>query len=102
VSALVNDANALVAVLQDRDLDVRAACALALLALLTGQDAEPAEGSDGTDGRWRIARKVAEDRGDLRRGPRGPAYRKASEARRDEYRAHAAADPGPGSSPMRN
>jgi hypothetical protein len=23
---------------------------------------EPAEGSDGRDGRWRIARKVAEDR----------------------------------------
>jgi hypothetical protein len=27
-----------------------------------GQDLEPAEGSDRTDGRWRIARKVAEDR----------------------------------------
>ena len=33
-----------------------------MLALVTGQDVEPAEGSDGTDGRWRIARKVAEDR----------------------------------------
>ena len=62
VSALVNDANALVAALQDRDLDERAASALALLALVAGQDVEPAEGSDGTDGRWRIARKVAEDR----------------------------------------
>ncbi len=47
------------AVLQDRDLDERAASALALLAMVAGQDVEPAEGSDGTDGRWRIARKVA-------------------------------------------
>jgi hypothetical protein len=30
--------------------------------LIAGQDFEPAEGSDGTNGRWRIARKVAEDR----------------------------------------
>ena len=36
--------------------------AVALLALVAGQDVEPAEGWDGTDGRWRIARKVAEDR----------------------------------------
>ena len=59
VSAPVNDAKTLVAVLQDRDLDERAASALALLAMVAGQDVEPAEGSDGTDGRWRIARKVA-------------------------------------------
>src|SRR5712692_9301829 len=62
VSALVNDANALVAALEGRRLDERAAGALALLALVAGQDVGPAEGSDGTDGRWRIARKVTEDR----------------------------------------
>src|SRR5215207_4475391 len=62
VSALVNDANALVDAVRDDDLDESAAQALALLALVAGQDVEPAEGSDGTDGRWRIARKVAEDR----------------------------------------
>ena len=62
VSALVNDANALLAVLEDRELDDQGARALGLLALAAGQDVEPAEGSDGTDGRWRIARKVAEDR----------------------------------------
>ena len=50
VSALVNDANAVVAALQDRDLDERAASALALLALVAGQDVEPAEGSDGPTG----------------------------------------------------
>jgi hypothetical protein len=93
VSALVNDANALVAVLHDRDLDERAASALALLALVAGQDVEPAEGSDGTDGRWRIARKVAEDRVISTVDPDARHTRKSPEARRDGYRAHLAADP---------
>jgi hypothetical protein len=93
VSALVNDANALVAVLQDRDLEERAASALALLALVAGQDVEPAEGSDGTDGRWRIARKVAEDRVISTVDPDARHTRKSGEARRDGYRAHVAADP---------
>src|SRR5699024_2966897 len=64
VSALVNDANALVGALAEVDLseDPEAESALALLALVAGQDVEPAEGSDGTDGRWRIARKVAPGR----------------------------------------
>ena len=60
VSALVNDANALLAVFAEVDRDESAesvAAALALLALVAGQDVEPAEGSDGTDGRWRIARR---------------------------------------------
>jgi hypothetical protein len=48
VSALVNDANALVAALEDAELDERAQAAVALLALVAGQDVEPAEGSDGT------------------------------------------------------
>jgi Transposase domain (DUF772)/Transposase DDE domain len=93
VSALVSDANAVVAALQDRDLDERAASALALLALVAGQDVEPAEGSDGTDGRWRIARKVAEDRVISIVDPDARHTRKSPEARRDGYRAHVAADP---------
>src|SRR2546430_1828777 len=60
VSALVSDANAVVAAFADAKLDEAAASAVALLALVAGQDLEPAEGSDGTDRRWRIARKVAE------------------------------------------
>ena len=60
VSALVNDANALVEALKEAELDPPAASGVALLALVAGQDVEPAEGSDGTDGRWRIARNVAE------------------------------------------
>ena len=41
VSALVSDANALVAALEGGDLDERAASAVALLALVAGQDVEP-------------------------------------------------------------
>ena len=96
VSALVSDANAVVAALEGRDLDERAASALALLALVAGQDVEPAEGSDGTDGRWRIARQVAGDRVISTVDPDARHTRKSPEARRDGYRAHLAADPGTG------
>ena len=96
VSALVNDANAVVAALDAEDLDERAASAVALLALVAGQDVEPAEGSDGTDGRWRIARQVAEDRVISTVDPDARHTRKSGEARRDGYRAHLAADPGTG------
>ena len=96
VSALVNDANAVVAALEGRELDERAACAVALLALVAGQDVEPAEGSDGRDGRWRIARKVAEDRVISVNDPDARHTRKSPEARRDGYRAHVAADPDTG------
>jgi Transposase domain (DUF772)/Transposase DDE domain len=93
VSALVNDANALIGALQDAELEEEAASALALLALVAGQDVEPAEGSDGTGGRWRIARKVTEDRVVSTVDPDTRHTRKSSEARRDGYRAHVAADP---------
>ena len=91
VSALVNDANALAAALKDQELDEQAASALGLLALVAGQDVEPAEGSDGTDGRWRIARKVAEDRVISVNDPEARHTRKSPENRRDGYRAHVAA-----------
>ena len=93
VSALVNDANALVEALRPEDPGQPEAPAVALLALVAGQDVEPAEGSDGTDGRWRIARKVAEDRVVSTVDPDARHTRKSPEARRDGYRAHLAADP---------
>jgi Transposase domain (DUF772)/Transposase DDE domain len=96
VSALVNDANALVAALASAELEEPAASAVALLALVAGQDVEPAEGSDGRDGRWRIARKVAEDRVISTVDPEARHTRKSPEARRDGYRAHVAAEPGTG------
>ena len=93
VSALVNDANAVVAAVKDAELDEPAASAVALLALVAGQDVEPAEGSDGTGGRWRIAQKVAEDRVISTVDPDARHTRKSGQARRDGYRAHLAADP---------
>ena len=96
VSALVNDAAAVVAAFQDATLEEPAASALALLALVAGQDVEPAEGSDGRDGRWRIARKVAGDRVISTVDPQARHTRKSPEARRDGYRAHVAADPDTG------
>jgi IS5 family transposase len=93
VSALVNDATALVDAFAGAKLDEQAASAVALLALVAGQDVEPAEGSDGTDGRWRIARKVAEDRVISTVDPDARHTRKSPEARRDGYRAHVAACP---------
>ncbi|MFI5081772.1 MAG: transposase [Streptosporangiales bacterium] len=93
VSALVNDATALVEALRPEDPGQPEAPAVALLALVAGQDVEPAEGSDGTDGRWRIARKVAEDRVVSTVDPDARHTRKSPEARRDGYRAHLAADP---------
>jgi hypothetical protein len=95
VSALVNDANAVVAAFADVKLgdDADAEFALALLALVAGQDVEPAEGSDGTDGRWRIARKVAPSRVVSTVDPEARHTRKSPEARRDGYRAHVAAEP---------
>jgi len=93
VSALVNDAGALLAALDDAELDEQAQTAVALLALVAGQDVEPAEGSDGTDGRWRIARKVAADRVISTVDPDARHTRKSPESRRDGYRAHLAAEP---------
>src|SRR6266699_183827 len=93
VSGLVNDATALVAALQDGELDERAQAAVALLALVAGQDVEPAEGSDGTDGRWRIARKVAPDRVISTVDTEARHTRKSKSKRRDGFRGHVAAEP---------
>ena len=96
VSALVNDANALVEVFAGVDpgeWGEQAQGALVLLALVAGQDVEPAEGSDGSDGRWRIARKVAPDRVVSTADPNARHTRKSPENRRDGYRAHVTAEP---------
>ncbi|HEU5421685.1 MAG TPA: IS1182 family transposase [Streptosporangiaceae bacterium] len=93
VSALVSDANALVAALSGGELAEEAASAVALLALVAGQDVEPAEGSDGTDGRWRIARRVAQDRVISVNDTDARHTRKSPENRRDGYRAHVVACP---------
>jgi Transposase domain (DUF772)/Transposase DDE domain len=96
VSGLVNDATALVDALAGTELTPERSEAVALLALVAGQDVEPADGSDGTDGRWKIARKVAEDRMISTVDPEARHTRKSPEARRDGYRAHLVAEPGTG------
>jgi hypothetical protein len=103
VSALVNDANALVAALGEIELseDADAEFALALLALVAGQDVEPAEGSDGTDGRWRIAHRVAPDRVVSTVDADARHTRKSPENRRDGYRHMWPPTPRPASSPTR-
>jgi IS5 family transposase len=93
VSALVNDANAVVAAFAEAELGEGPAAALALLALVAGQDVEPAEGSDGRDGRWRIARKVAPDRVISTVDPQARHTRKSPSNRKDGYRAHLVAEP---------
>src|SRR5689334_8602865 len=77
-------------------LDPKAAQALALLALVAGQDVEPADGSDGTDGRWRIARKVAEDRTISTVDVEARHVHKSVHHRRDGYKAHLSVEPDTG------
>jgi hypothetical protein len=96
VSALVNDAGIITAVLDSGAINDKAAQAVALLALIAGQDVEPAEGSDGTDGRWRIARKVAADRVVSVVDPDSRHVHKSRHRRQDGYKAHVAIEPGTG------
>jgi len=99
VSALVNDALALLAAL-DVDAITKAggkpAEAVALLALVAGQDVEPAEDSDGTDGRWRIARKTAPDRVISTVDPDTRHAHKTRERRQDGFKAHVVVEPDTG------
>ena len=111
VSALVNDATLIIDTLHrthdgdgDGDGDgghldpktERAEQALALLALVAGQDVEPADGSDGTDGRWRIARRVAEDRTISTVDTQARHVHKSVHHRRDGFKAHLAVEPDTG------
>jgi hypothetical protein len=96
VSALVSDATTIIAALANAKLEDQAAQAVALLALIAGQDVEPAQGSDGTDGRWRIARKVAEDRVISTVDPQARHVHKTVHQRQDGYKGHVAVEPDTG------
>jgi IS5 family transposase len=99
VSALVEDALALLVGLDVAAITAAggaAAEAVALLALVAGQDVEPAEGSDGTDGRWRIARKVAYDRVISTVDPEARHAHKTVERRQDGFKAHLVIEPDTG------
>jgi IS5 family transposase len=99
VSALVNDALALLAVLDVGTLQEQGgkpAEAVTLLALVAGQDVEPAEGSDGTDGRWRIAQRTAPDRVISVVDPETRHAHKSRERRQDGFKAHVVVEPDTG------
>ena len=93
VSALVNDANALVAAFTDAKLEEAAASRWRCWPWSPGRTSSPPRAATAPDGRWRIARKVAEDRVISTVDPDARHTRKSPEARRDGYRAHVAADP---------
>lgn len=92
VSALVNDALALLAVLPAQRPGP-AADALGLLALVAGQDVEPAEGSDGSDGRWRIARRTAPGRVVSVTDPDARHVHKNRARHQDGFKAHVSFEP---------
>src|SRR4051812_3150454 len=96
VDALVTDAHRLLGHLPEAQLGPREAEAVALLALVAGQDVEPAAGSDGTDGRWRIARKVAEDRVISTVDPDARHAHKTVHRRTDGFTAHLVVEPDTG------
>ncbi len=103
VTALVNDALALLAGLDTEAITAaggKPAEAIALLALVAGQDVEPAEGSDGTDGRWRIARRVAPDRVISTVDPEARHAHKTVERRQDGFKAHVVIEPDTGLATM--
>jgi Transposase DDE domain/Transposase domain (DUF772) len=89
VTGLVNDALAVLAAVDELDLDAEQAEAVALLALVAGQDVEPGE----RPGTWRIARKVAHDRVISTVDPQARHTRKTSAQRRDGYKGHVAVEP---------
>lgn len=97
VSELVDDANELVWAAEDLiaeglELTEAQADAVALLALVAGQDVEPGDGP----GRWRIARRTAEDRVISTVDPESRHAHKTRRAYRDGYKAHVAAEPDTG------
>ena len=96
VSALVGDAMVLVGAFADAELDATAEQAVALLALVAGQDVEPAEGSDGTDGRWRIARRVAENRVISTVDTEARHVHKTVHHRQDGFKGHVVVEPDTG------
>ncbi len=89
VSALVNDALAIIAALGGRALSDDQADAVGLLALVAGQDVEPGE----EEGTWRIAQRVAADRVISTVDPEARHMHKSRSEYRDGYKAHLAVEP---------
>jgi len=92
VSALVNDALALMEATEHAELSPEQQDAIGLLALVAGQDVEPGD----EEGTWRIAEKVASDRVISTVDPEARHMHKSQSTYRDGYKAHLAVEPGTG------
>ena len=92
ITALVNDALALIAALDGVALTAEQADAVGLLALIAGQDVEPGD----EDGTWRIAERVAPDRVISVVDPQARHMHKSRSEYRDGYKAHVAVEPDTG------
>jgi IS5 family transposase len=89
VSALVNDARAIIVALDGVELSGQQADAVGLLALVAGQDVEPGE----EEGTWRIAQRVAPERVISTVDPEARHMHKSRSEYRDGYKAHLAVEP---------
>jgi hypothetical protein len=89
VSALVTDALAVLAAVQDMELDATQAEAVGLLGLVAGQDVEPGEQAWS----FRVACKVAADRVISMVDPEARHMHKSRSSYRDGYKAHLAVEP---------
>lgn len=94
VSALVNDALAVLEALDGVDLDDNQSQLVSLLALVAGQDVEP--DPDGPDGTWRIAEGTVKDRVISTVDPESRHMHKSNSNYRDGYKAHIVAEPDTG------
>lgn len=89
VSGLVNDALAILTVVEAAPLEGEQVDAVGLLALVAGQDVEPGDG----EGTWRIAERVAPDRVISTVDPEARHMHKSVSTYRDGYKAHVAVEP---------
>ncbi len=89
VTALVTDAQAILAAVDGQPLDGTRADAVGLLALVAGQDVEPGD----VDGTWRITQGTAKDRVISTVDPDSRHVHKTVRARRDGFKAHIAVEP---------
>ncbi len=94
VTALVNDALAVLDAVDGVDLDPEQSRLVGLLALVAGQDVEP--DPDGPDGTWRIAQGTAKDRVISTVDPESRHMHKSNSDYRDGYKAHIAIEPDTG------
>ncbi len=89
VSALVQDALALIEATEAEKFTAEQHDAVGLLALVAGQDVEPGD----EEGTWRIAQRVAPDRVISTVDPEARHMHKSQSAYRDGYKAHLAVEP---------